>query len=273
MNSEKEGKELNKAVVWQDSDEMLELNELFLQGIPDFPSRCPVCSKKSGHVYLHRHDGSHRGGMWAWCSECYSYIHTSIIVPSWWQNPTFIDESKLCGGDAEELEKNASSIDGIVNQGIAKYCFSKDICKNCIRKMYDVPQIGECPKCGNHTLMSRLDGLCLHLKCSSCDFEVIGASFFPSCHNDELEYTVSVCSVEKEHKVRVAKLFGINVNDLLSSLRNDNKIEATHQLWETLTLIKGLLELGVKFEVAPNIVEKYPDLIDCKYLRNTSFKQ
>jgi hypothetical protein len=28
------------------------------------------------------------GGLWEWCSSCYSYIHAMAAVPEWWSEPT-----------------------------------------------------------------------------------------------------------------------------------------------------------------------------------------
>ena len=60
-------------------------------------------------------------------------------------------------------------------------------CKNCLHKEYETPKLSKCPKCGEETWLATLDGPCMMIKCSTCGLEVIGASFFPPCSNDELE--------------------------------------------------------------------------------------
>ncbi len=250
---------------WKESEEMFRLYDIFLQGKPDFPAICPVCARKSGHVYLNRNEDSDRGGIWAWCSECNSYVHAQACIPKWWFNPTFIDESKLYAGDADELDLHTSSIDSFVDELLQKYCFSKDVCKYCIRKEYEFPKIDKCPDCGKETMMISLDGPCLILCCSNCGYKVVGASFFPPCSHDELEYTITIKNIEKEKKIRVAKLFGINVKELLVAFRENHKIETILKIDETITLLNGLNELGVIYEVTPDIEVKYPEIMTCKY--------
>lgn len=250
---------------WKENEEMLQLYEEFLQGSPSFPVTCPVCSKKGGHVYLDRDENSERGGMWCWCSECKSFIHAESYIPKWWFNPTFIEESELCAGDADELERNVASIDDLVNELLRDYCFSKNVCRYCIQKEYELPKTDKCPDCGKQTMMVTLDGPCMLASCSNCGFKVVGASYFPPCHNDRLEYTVTVRSVEKEKKILVAKLFGINVKKLLDTFREKNELKISLEIDETMILLHGLKELNVTYEVAPDIEVKYPDIMSCKH--------
>ncbi len=261
-------KAVKELIEWKYSEEMLSLYEIFLQGRAEFPAKCPICSRQSGHIYLNRDEDSERGGMWAWCSECNSFAHAETNIPQWWYKPTFIDKSNLCAENADEPNKYIASIDDMVNQCLQSYCFSKDVCKYCIRKEYELPKFDKCPDCGEQTMMVSLDGPCLLLCCSNCGYEVVGASFFPPCDNDNLEYTVTVKNVEKEKKIRVSKLFRINVKELLDAFRANNKIEITLSIDEAMALLHGLKELEVDYEVTPDIVEKYPDIMDCKFRCN-----
>lgn len=76
-----------------------------------FPAECPVCGKRAGHLYFHRHrTGYERGGVWTWCSECCHSSHASCCVPEWWDNPEFIDFGKLTALP-DYLEGNKVHID------------------------------------------------------------------------------------------------------------------------------------------------------------------
>ena len=128
------------------------------------------------------------------------------------------------------------------------------------------PKIGKCPECGNETLLCTLDGACMALKCSSCGFDVIGASFFPPCMNDDLGYTITVSNIEKEKKIKVSKVFELNVMDLLKILDEKGMVQTTVKHYDAVQIIKRLTELEVKYDISPDITKKYPDLMDCKYL-------
>lgn len=142
------------------------------------------------------------------------------------------------------------------------------MCKNCIRKEYEQPHLLKCPNCGSDSsMMGELDGACMILSCSHCNYKVIGASFFPPCVQDSCDYLISVTNIEKEKKIKVAKLFGMNTSTLLKILAGEKKVQITVKLNEAKVLLEKLEELAVECEVQPSIVEKYPELLHCKYWR------
>lgn len=95
--------------------------------------------------------------------------------------------------------------------------------------------------------------------------KIIGASFFPPCHNDDLDYTFVVTEVSKEKKTKVAKLFSMSVKDLLIALREKGEITRTCKLMEAEEIYIGLMDMEIKFAISPNLIKKYPNLIgyDC----------
>ena len=105
-----------------DKDDILKLYKVLDEPGTDspFPSVCPVCGSKSGHVYMHRYDEKHHGGSWAWCSNCYSYFHGSCIVPEWWRNHSSITILQL-EHSPEYLESQADLIDSLVNKLLANH--------------------------------------------------------------------------------------------------------------------------------------------------------
>ena len=81
-----------------------------------FPAQCPVCRKKGAHLYMHIHDSKmKRGGLWIWCSECYTFSHSSIYVPNYWRNLPEVEVNKLCA-IPEYLEEIKDFIDNHVNE-------------------------------------------------------------------------------------------------------------------------------------------------------------
>lgn len=141
----------------------------------------------------------------------------------------------------------------------------EQMCKNCIQKEYEEIHIEKCPKCGRESMMAELDGACMVLSCSNCDFKVIGASFLPPCVEDNCDYTISVANIEKEKKIKVAKLFGINVFELLKIHSEEKKVQITTKLYEAKAILEGLNELDIESEVQPPLIQKFPELLQCKF--------
>ena len=81
--------------MWKDDNDKIE--ELYLKKIKKFPTICPVCKKNNAHIYMHVYDDkTRRGGLWIWCSECYTFSHGSIYVPKYWENCPLVEFEKLC---------------------------------------------------------------------------------------------------------------------------------------------------------------------------------
>ena len=245
------------------------INQMFqplIEGRPEFPVKCPACGEASGHIYINRDGESHRGGAWAWCSNCHMFAHWSTnSVPDWWVNSSRVDEDKLCAADPEELVQYEAVNDDSVNYLMLHYGMVENACRYCLHKEYHAnPHISECPKCGKKTLTGRLSGPEMISTCSNCGFEIVGASFFPPCHTDELDYTVTVSNVEKNKKVEVAKLFGLNVMTLVNRINEYGEVTRTAKLFDAERLYLTLKELGVEVEVSPDFRRKFPDLIGCK---------
>ena len=62
----------------------------------EFPAACPLCNKNGAHIYMHVYDDkTRRGGSWSWCSECHSFLHSSMYVPEYWRNCSIIELERL----------------------------------------------------------------------------------------------------------------------------------------------------------------------------------
>lgn len=142
---------------------------------------------------------------------------------------------------------------------------SDNVCQYCLHKNNNAPKVEKCPECGQETCMANLDGPCMIISCSSCGFEVVGASFFPPCHNDDMDYIFIIREVEKEKKVKLAKLFNMNVMDLVNELKEKGEIKKSFKIFDTKSVFIELNELEMDFDVSPNLINKYPDLIECKF--------
>lgn len=99
-------------IAWSNDDKLFDLYESVLsRDLNEFPCRCPVCNEKSAHVYFHRYKNTeNKGGLWIWCSECRSYVHSSGQAPDWWYNCNDIEFSCLTS-EPDYLEDNKGLID------------------------------------------------------------------------------------------------------------------------------------------------------------------
>lgn len=142
-----------------------------------------------------------------------------------------------------------------------------DLCGDCVRKNLEIPKKGICRMCGKNTLTEELQGASIYLHCSNCGYEVVEASFFPPCHDDEELYTITVLSddIKKENKLRIAKCFGLSVIELGKELSEKNHLETKVKLDIAERIFMELKDMSIPFSVTPQIIEKYPDLSGCKY--------
>lgn len=99
--------------MWHDDDRMGIIYNIINNPKIMFPHICPICNKRTAHVYISRHSNQ-RGGIWTWCSACGATSHMSGIVPPWWENPDFIGEC-LLSAEPYYLDSMASRIDSWIN--------------------------------------------------------------------------------------------------------------------------------------------------------------
>jgi hypothetical protein len=142
-----------------------------------------------------------------------------------------------------------------------------DLCRDCVRKNLEIPKKGICRMCGENTLTEELQGASIYLHCGNCGYEVVAASFFPPCHDDEELYTITVLSndIKKENKPRIAKCFGLGVMELSKELSEKNHLETKVKLDIAERILVVLKDMSIPFSVTPQIIEKYPDLSGCKF--------
>lgn len=100
--------------MWKDSKEMLKSFDLNMLE-KNYSDICPKCGSVAKHVYFHKFDEEDNdGGVWMWCSKCYSYTHAHVVIPENWENAEFIDEDML-DDSVDYLKNNKDKIDEWVN--------------------------------------------------------------------------------------------------------------------------------------------------------------
>lgn len=97
--------------MWKSNDDIIELLEHSDEKEKDISYSCPVCNKKTAHIFFHRFEEDDIAGpAWGWCSSCKSYVHVRYMIPQWWTNFQEIDEELLCN-TPDYLETIKESID------------------------------------------------------------------------------------------------------------------------------------------------------------------
>lgn len=147
------------------------------------PTLCPVCGKKSGHIYIHRYDDV-RGGSWVWCSSCHCYSHASYRVPDWWRNPSKFTILDL-HARPDNLDDHADYIDDFINKLLAIHD-DKELRAS---RSTSTP----CEKCG--TLVERIipEGLggTLGEVCPNCGWGAV-TSYFDPIVTDQTKYQITL---------------------------------------------------------------------------------
>ena len=101
--------------MWKDDNSKIQqLWEQFLNKTDRYPCNCPICERKSAHIYMHRQQGK-KGAAWMWCSECCHCCHGTMMIPEWWDDDTFIDVYKTAS-HPDYLETQKVEIDCYVNK-------------------------------------------------------------------------------------------------------------------------------------------------------------
>ena len=144
---------------------------------------------------------------------------------------------------------------------------SVNLCDGCVRKRYEKPVLCTCHMCGKNTMTEELKGASMLISCSNCGYEVVVASFFPPCYDNEDCYTITIQAedIVKENKLRISKCFEIGVMELSKVLSENKKIETTVKLDKTVKILAELKEMNVPFTTTPRISERYPELPGCKF--------
>lgn len=107
--------------MWKDDNDKIEDLYVNIEKMKKFPAICPVCNKSNAHIYMQIYDNrTRRGGLWVWCSECYTFSHGSIYVPEYWENCSLIENEKLCA-IPDYLNEIKDAIDNHVNVILNKH--------------------------------------------------------------------------------------------------------------------------------------------------------
>ena len=109
--------------MWRDGND--KIDEVFagIDKIEKFPTKCPVCGQKGGHICMQIHnEASRRGGLWIWCSACGSFSHCAVCVPEYWENCSVVEVEKLCAipeyldGIKDALDQHANAMLGKISK-------------------------------------------------------------------------------------------------------------------------------------------------------------
>lgn len=127
------------------------------------------------------------------------------------------------------------------------------------------PHITTCPECGKETCSSQVIGLTCLLKCSNCEFEVAGASFFPACWSSD-PASILICKPEDPKKmVCLARVLSMNSIELHKAfLKSGDQIEVASDMKECIRRFRSLSALGIQCTLGEDIKE-FERAVDCPF--------
>lgn len=137
-----------------------------------------------------------------------------------------------------------------------------DACKDCIRCQSFEIQI--CSECGRKTVVTTLDGPCMIIRCTSCGYEVIGASFYAPCEQDRQKYTLKIVSKElsKQQIMELRRLLQIRAVEINKMLTERECIKKEFCLNRLLEVIHRLEAMSIDYCVEPELL--YSRILSCE---------
>ena len=124
----------------------------------------------------------------------------------------------------------------------------------------------ECPECGKETCTSQVVGLTAELKCSNCGFAVIGASFYPACHQN-IYYSIQVDNPDDAKKtVELSKILGVQIMDLYKAFKeNEGTFSKEYKVLDCADKYNRITELGINCTLDPLLLKDFSRILDCVY--------
>lgn len=137
-----------------------------------------------------------------------------------------------------------------------------DACEDCIRCREFEVQI--CPECRQKAVKTELDGPCMRIKCTSCDYEVIGASFYAPCEQDRQKYMLRIVNKEisNQQLVELRNLLQVRVLEIRRALIEGVCINKQFHLTRLLDVIQSIEAIGIAYSVEPEL--RYSRIFTCE---------
>lgn len=136
-----------------------------------------------------------------------------------------------------------------------------DGCKDCIR--YNEYELEVCEKCGHKTVEVKLDGPCLSMKCTNCDFSVVGASFYAACEVDDKKYKIAIDGQDISNKqiIEISTICKVSAMEVRKSLTECGYLGKEFWLFELVDIVQRFEEMGLKYMVEPEL--EYGRIFTC----------
>lgn len=138
----------------------------------------------------------------------------------------------------------------------------KDACKDCIR--YRKFEVQICPECGQKAVETILDGPCMNVKCASCGYDVMGASFYAPCEQDRKKYMLKIVNKELSNQqiVKLRNLLHVRALEIKKDLNEEGCINKQFHLTRLLDIIQSVEAMGLAYSVEPEL--KYSRIFTCE---------
>ena len=127
--------------------------------------------------------------------------------------------------------------------------------------------ITECPQCGEKACFSQVIGLSCILKCSNCDFDVVGVSFHPACWDDTL-YSIFIDKPDDSRKmVKLARILNMKVLELNKLfVDSGGNAEIKLKTRDCAKVCKQISEQEISYSLSQDLLRDYSRILDCPFI-------
>ena len=140
----------------------------------------------------------------------------------------------------------------------------KDACDGCpVIDDYSKPSL--CPECGNNTVITTYEGVCIISDCKKCGWSVVGSGFYPNCSHDETKYTVRISREKYTNKqiIMLGKIFEKSTVKMAEECNSACDLEIAKPYHEALKVTEQCREAGIACCINP--MPPYCQFGKCSY--------
>ena len=128
------------------------------------------------------------------------------------------------------------------------------------------PHITTCANCGKNTCVCQLIGATYCIRCTSCGYDVVGASFFPACWDNDHYSLIIEKPGDPEKLVKLARILDERVTELNQRFSNSNgRIEVNLNVRDYIDKYKKISGLSIPCSLDQDLTKKYSRILNCPY--------
>lgn len=136
-----------------------------------------------------------------------------------------------------------------------------DVCKDCIK--HTPIATTQCYQCGCETMEMEWKDCLIIGNCTNCGGSIVGATFWPTCIEDDKEYSLIIGKQEldKAEVIQLSKLLGIRALEMKEILCKGKRIKQAFSHRKILPILQHLEKEGIAYELEPQL--QYSEIWEC----------